>query len=70
MLLGSKTVNKIRTIGNKVSQPFTIGQKFANKASNLMSSISSNVPMHQALVNNISNSVHSQFIPTGLKKII
>lgn len=71
MPIGSKSTafSKIRTMGQKVSQPFTVGNKIANKASNLMSSISSNVPMHHALTNNISNSVHSAFIPTGLKRI-
>jgi len=71
MQLGNKTTvfNKIRTMGNKITQPFTVGQKIANKASNIMSSISSNIPMHHALTNNISNSVHSVFAPTGLKRI-
>jgi len=71
MPIGSKstTFSKIRTMGQKVSQPFTIGQKIGNHASNLISSISSNVPMHRALTNNISNSVHSIYAPTGLKRI-
>jgi hypothetical protein len=67
-MIGNKSTGKISAIGNKLSMPSVLGNKILNK-STIPSSIHSNIPMHHTLVNNIANSAHSVYIPTGINSL-
>jgi hypothetical protein len=67
MNLGNKVNSKISAMGNKLNAPLTLGNKILNtKPNGVVSYPNSAKQMHQTLVNNIGNSSHSAYIPTGI----
>ena len=68
MKLGNK-IGKVSTMGNKVQLMSTLGNKVLNaKPNGAVRNPNSGQSMHHTLVNNIANSAHSVFIPTGINQ--
>jgi len=67
MKLGNKLSGKMSTMGNKVQMLSVLGNKILNtKPNGVVSYPKSDQSMHHTLVNNIGNSAHSVYIPTGI----
>jgi hypothetical protein len=58
-----------KTLGNKFTDSYNLGNKLTQKALKNVS-IPKTGEMHQELANNIGNSIHSQYMATGLNKIV
>jgi hypothetical protein len=67
-MLGHKKIS-LKGLGMKSSDAFTLGNKLTQKASKSIS-IPKTTEMHQELANNIGNSIHSQYMATGLNKYV